>query len=93
MFFKMPCCGGCRTCVMACSYHHHREFNPAVSSLVVHEKKMGEGYDIELVETGDGQRMACDGCKDLDEPLCVAHCEENEELEKILKEFLLKRKQ
>ena len=91
MIFKMPNCGGCRTCEIACSYHHKRNFNPAISSLIVHEREMGEGYDIELIEKKEGLRMACDGCLDLDVPLCVQHCEAEKELVKILNDFLRKK--
>ena len=87
MKFDMPTCGGCRTCELACSYHHTGEFTPAVSSLKVGEKKDGPGYFISLKEEGDPEGFPCDGCEGLDIPLCVEYCREVDDLYKILQEF------
>ena len=91
MEFDMPSCGGCRTCELACSFHHRGEFIPAASSLKVLEKKEGPGYRVFLREEGDGSRFACDGCGGLDIPLCVEYCRELDDLYKILQEFDAKR--
>ena len=87
MKFDMPTCGGCRTCELACSYHHTGEFTPARSSLKVAEKKDGPGYFISLKEEGDREGFACDGCAGLDIPLCVEYCREVDDLYKILQDF------
>jgi len=91
MEFDMPSCGGCRTCEMACSFHHRGEFIPAASSLKILEKKEGPGYRVFLREEGDGSSFACDGCEGLDIPLCVEYCRELDDLYKILQEFEAKR--
>lgn len=90
MLFDMPTCGACRTCEIACSFHHTGEFRPSVSSIKILDKENSEGHFILLVERDDGQGIACDGCQDLEEPLCVEYCKEKEELGKIIKEFLEK---
>lgn len=90
MLFDMPTCGACRTCEIACSFHHTGEFRPSISSIKVLDKANGKGHSISLVEKDDGQSIVCDGCLDLEEPLCVEYCKEKEELGKIIKEFLEK---
>ena len=91
MEFNMPSCGGCRTCELACSFHHKGEFVPAASSLKIMEKREGPGYVVLLKEEGDGNSLACDSCEGLDIPLCVEYCRELDDLFKILQEFDAKR--
>ena len=91
MIFDMPDCGGCKTCEMACGYHHSGVFQPAISSLRVLAAEEGVGYRIMLIEHDSETAAACDGCKDLDGPLCVGFCEKEEELRRILDDFLEKR--
>jgi len=93
MIFDMPSCGGCSTCEMACSFRHRGEFIPAISSIRILDRERGPGFFLCLLEEGDGKRIACDGCVDLDVPPCVQHCEKGEDLEKILKDFMATRKQ
>ena len=92
MVFDMASCGGCRTCEMACSFHHTGEFAPAVSSLVVLDKDDGPGCEVLLMTENSGKRIACDGCEGLDVPLCMDYCRESDDLWKLLQEFLEKRK-
>jgi Fe-S-cluster-containing hydrogenase component 2 len=87
MKFAMPTCGGCRTCELACSFHHTGEFMPAVSSLTISEKTDGPGYDVLISEAPEGKRRACDGCEGREVPLCVVYCREHDDLSEILKEF------
>jgi len=92
MLFDMRSCGGCRTCEMACSFGHKGEFIPAISSIKILDKENEPGFLVLLVERSGGGSMACDGCKELDVPLCMQYCKENESLEKILKQFMKKAK-
>ena len=91
MEFDMPSCGGCRTCELACSFHHRGEFIPSASSLKILERKEGRGYRVLLKEEADGSGPACDGCDGLEIPLCVEYCRELDDLFKILQEFDAKR--
>jgi Fe-S-cluster-containing hydrogenase component 2 len=86
----MPSCGGCGTCEMACSFKHKGEFVPAISSIKILERENEPGFRIFLVEESDAMSIACDGCKELDVPLCMQYCKESERLEEILKEFMEK---
>lgn len=66
-------CTGCRTCEMACSFHHARLFRPSVSSIEV-TGSAAEGFKISLYQSPEKDRAACDGCPELEEPLCVMFC-------------------
>ena len=87
MIFETERCGGCRSCEMVCSYHHKGVFQPSISSIKILDTKDELGFAISLAEQDEGKRRACDGCKGLDEPLCVKYCAERDELEGILKKF------
>ena len=93
MKFNMPSCGGCRTCELACSFHHRGGFLPAASSLKILEKSDGPGYLVLLKEEPDANSPACDDCQTLDIPLCLEYCHELDDLYKILQEFKAKRQQ
>lgn len=93
MVFDMPDCGGCRTCEMACGYHHAEVFHPSISSLRILDKEAGIGYRVMLVEKDSETAKACDGCDELTVPLCIEFCEKEEELRKILDDFLTERDQ
>jgi len=88
MEFEMRSCGGCRTCEIACSFKHTGEFIPSKSSIKILDKEDGEGLIVYLVDKTDEDNIACDGCKDLDIPMCVEVCEKEDDLKNILKEFL-----
>ncbi len=88
--FDMPACGGCRTCEMACSFHHIQEFNPSVSSIKILNVEGAAPFRVWLVREGEAQGIPgipCDGCPDLLEPLCLEFCCKRDELKAILDEF------
>ena len=87
MKFSMLSCGGCRTCEMACSFHHTGEFMPAASSLTIVEKTDSPGYDVLLCDRQEGKRPACNGCEGREVPLCVLYCRERDDLADILQQF------
>ena len=87
ILFDMPSCGGCRTCELACSFHHTQEFIPSASSLKVLDKEGGPGYQVLLVHESFGESIPCDHCKSLDVPLCMEYCKEADDLGKILLSF------
>lgn len=84
MILEMPSCGGCRTCEMACSFHHTGEFNPDRSSLKILEKSGKVGYELLLLEENGPQGFACDGCPAEEVPLCVQYCREYDDLFNLL---------
>lgn len=87
MKFDMKSCSGCTTCEMACSFHHNKEFNPAISSIRVVRKMNEAGFLVLVLEENDGKSMACDFCSDLEIPLCAQYCTEKEELTNMIKEL------
>ena len=54
MLFKMDQCGGCRTCELACGYHHEGVFRPAMSSIKIVEKECEPGYAVMFEEETTG---------------------------------------
>ena len=84
MIFDMPTCGACRTCEIACSYHHTGEFNPSVSSIKILDKQEGSGYSVLFIEKFDEQSIPCGGCKGMEEPLCMEVCKEKEALREMI---------
>ena len=87
MIIEMATCGACRTCEMVCSYHHTGEFNPHRSSLKIVENPEGPGFLVRLLEETCPEGLACDGCLDLETPLCLEYCREAEDLKAILARF------
>jgi len=87
MIFETERCCGCRTCEMACSYHHKGVFETSISSIKILDTKDKLGFAISLVGGDNGGRIACDLCMGLSEPFCVKYCGESDELRKILNKF------
>jgi Fe-S-cluster-containing hydrogenase component 2 len=87
MKFDMTSCGGCRTCEMACSFHHRQVFSPAISSIKILDKTNEPGFFVLIFEENDGDKIGCDGCEGLDMPLCVEYCKEKEALQEIISEL------
>lgn len=86
MTFDMPACSGCGNCTMACSFHRKGEFVPAKAAIRIVEKDDGRGFLISLTEENDGEKLACNGCRE-----CVKHCLPSDALEDIIVEFLGRR--
>jgi Fe-S-cluster-containing dehydrogenase component len=89
MKFDMPTCGGCRTCEMACSYMHTKEFSYLNSSIKIIDDEEGRGFYVSLSDKDDGKSKVCSGCKNIEIPYCVQFCKQKEELMDILKQFSL----
>ena len=88
MKFHMPSCGGCRTCELACSFHHTGEYNLANASFKIVVAKNGDGHDVVFPEPPGEQMFQCDGCVGFDTPYCMSVCWERDELEGIIKQYL-----
>ena len=71
-------CVGCRTCEIACSYHHKRAFDPEISSLKVEEASGWPGISIVLYQAhaaaDQGFHLPCDGCEGEPGALCSKYC-------------------
>lgn len=60
-------CRGCLCCVLACSYHHRREFSPGYSSISVTRNNQNGIVEWAIDST-------CDDCAGESEPLCQKYC-------------------
>jgi len=60
-------CYACKTCELACSYHHTGAFQPANSSISVERDHLNGEWTWTL-------NSSCDLCKNESEPLCVKYC-------------------
>lgn len=85
MHFEFDNCGGCKTCEIACSFKcygffdHHRSLMQVVES----DGKFG----VCFVEDQD---IRCNGCMDLEMPMCVRYCHEPDRLLEIINEYQLR---
>lgn len=60
-------CYACKTCQLACSFHHTKAFWPERSSIIV-SRNPQEGTIKWRMNT------SCDQCTNEKEPLCVKYC-------------------
>ncbi|NWF56374.1 MAG: hypothetical protein HXY45_16435 [Syntrophaceae bacterium] len=60
-------CNGCRTCELACSFHHGGSFSPERSSIKVTSDSREGKVQLKVDAT-------CDLCAAEPEPLCILHC-------------------
>ena len=60
-------CTDCRSCEIACSFHHIGAFDPTNSSITVHRDNKSRKVVLCLA-------AECDGCKDEPIPLCIKFC-------------------
>lgn len=67
-------CTGCRTCEVACAFHHNRSFSREVSSVRVKRKERAGEFDITINESDEGGYPACDLCEGEEGPMCVKFC-------------------
>ena len=63
----MKNCYACKTCELACSYHHTGTFQPSISSISVERDHLNGEWKWTLSDS-------CDLCQNEKEPLCVKYC-------------------
>lgn len=62
-------CTGCRSCELACAYHHKGAFSRQISSIEVLDGGERRRFQIKLYMEEEGQRPACDHCGE-----CLRYC-------------------
>ena len=72
--FNTEGCAGCRTCEIACSYHHKKLFSPSISSIEINDTTDKLGFTVSFYLMNMNGHLACDKCKGEDEPLCLKYC-------------------
>jgi len=60
-------CNGCRTCELACSYHHSGLMSPELSSIKVQRSNRTSAISWLVTST-------CDLCPGEETPLCQKYC-------------------
>lgn len=60
-------CTGCRSCELACSYHHTKKFNPYFSSINIYRDSKDAHIKYAFLDT-------CDLCVNEKIPACVNAC-------------------
>jgi carbon-monoxide dehydrogenase iron sulfur subunit len=60
-------CYGCRTCELACSFHHKAVFAPELSSI-----KVSKSNQTGIVKWD--KDSSCDSCVGEEKPQCVKYC-------------------
>lgn len=67
-------CAGCHICELTCSFHHLQHFAPRRSSIKIFKHPQTRDIDPMVFYGSEGDRFGCDGCEDLQYPLCAANC-------------------
>jgi len=67
LFMETSRCTGCRSCELACSYHHAKVFNPTISSIKIYRDSKDAHIEYKFLDT-------CDLCRNEKLPACVAAC-------------------
>ena len=90
VMFETKDCIGCKTCMIACSYHHKNIFRPSISSIEIKRGEKAPSFTISFNRSDGNGHLACDGCKELEEPLCIEYCNiiARDELRNLLNELL-----
>ena len=72
--FETVECGGCRTCEIACSYHHKQLFSPSQSSIEITDRPEKLGFAVSFYPSDEDSHPACDRCVGEEEPFCLKYC-------------------
>jgi Fe-S-cluster-containing dehydrogenase component len=87
--FDTERCTGCRSCELACSFHHTSAFQPRVSSIEIANNPGKTGFLATFFREEFEDHKACDRCQGLPGPLCVPVCPKrsHDELENLVKKI------
>lgn len=85
-------CTGCRSCEIACSYHHRRVFSRKIASMEIIRREQEGEFGIVVYRHTENGHIACD-CAEGEE-FCLRYCPEiaRDELKAILKGQLASKK-
>ena len=67
-------CTGCRTCEVACAFHHGKSFGRKNSSIRVRRFERQGRFEISVHEKPEDGGVACDLCANEKVPYCVKFC-------------------
>ena len=72
--FETENCVGCRTCEIACSYHHKKVFSPSISSIEITDRPEKLGFTVSFYVANTAGHSRCDMCEGENQPLCLKYC-------------------
>jgi Fe-S-cluster-containing hydrogenase component 2 len=72
--FNTDLCTGCGLCEIMCAFHHKKVFSRRLASIEVSEFLKDKNRRITLHDKDEDGHISCDGCKGLNEPLCIKYC-------------------
>lgn len=67
-------CAGCHICELTCSFHHLQHFAPRRSSIEIFKDPQTREIIPKVHPKPKFNRIGCDGCAELQYPLCAASC-------------------
>ena len=67
-------CTGCRSCEIACSFHHNKTFSRNNSSIRIKRNERKGEFEIIINYGKIEELLICDMCADEETPLCVKFC-------------------
>ena len=67
-------CVGCRSCELACSFHHRKLFRPGIASIHVQRNEYRGNFDVRLVhyQQAEDGHLPCDCSRENE--FCVRYC-------------------
>lgn len=71
---RLEQCTDCRSCILACSFHHLRVFAPTRASLSVTRDEATNEISLNVFSKPHGTHMACDDCSGEQGKLCTLFC-------------------
>ena len=74
LIIKDEVCTGCKSCELACSFHHLKIFKPSIASIEVGIDERERKTSISIYNIETGVHLACDNCTGEKIPLCVGFC-------------------
>ena len=67
--YSTDVCTGCRSCEIACSYHHNGVFSRKGTSITINRMESEGKFDIVLWQDEENGHVPCDGCG-----FCLKYC-------------------
>jgi carbon-monoxide dehydrogenase iron sulfur subunit len=67
-------CTGCRSCEIACSYHHTKSFSRKKSSIHINRLERKGEFEIIFNWRKTTDHPTCDMCRNEETPLCAKFC-------------------
>jgi Fe-S-cluster-containing hydrogenase component 2 len=74
VIFDTKDCTGCKTCAIACSYHHRAVFSLGLSSIEIKDRRQEGKFAIVFYKRDEDGHLGCDKCKGEEELLCMKYC-------------------